>query len=811
MVVRQLGAAIGRGSIGRAVTQRVIPDSLRNFFPANPVSSATLRATPRTPVVPPNTTELPVVHQKLLKDYVDGKRPLGPVVAQPPAFGSGPRRMSAGVPRPGEDIAAIRAAFTARAKASPPSSVSMGGQPKSLEAQIANERAVSAGLSGGPAKSAEANLTRRAMSNVINDGEATSLELAVWLPSAARNQAEFGRAIQRVRLLVLDPKITPEQRSQVYDRVVDIAQNRFAINTSDEIMTLLGQTTQSPLGAPGLKLASQTLKTYLNNATTPEQLTDIYAFALRINTLSAAKTRTQFLIDFEKAIDKVGRGEVRRLLDTGIELGDDVASVVWSRVSGGGLRGVDILLQTAKTPSGATIIRTTAPKTNDYANAIRTSYSRRELDDVGNYLKEQASDLSPADYELLSGMYVKQQELIFSNAFNRIQRWLASEQGGGLKLLSQEVYRLKELPPGARIVFPEKMRSRSKGVRKATDPSNSPITEGTGGSSFRGLEGELGISQLRSQALNTADMHQSYVTRAAMRAQAKKDTSIFTRAVSSGDDVLGVEISNVTFAEAGLRQPYTVGQAHSGVTVRMVTSGRVKDMSPRKGENVDKFMKRINNQKANPKQPESNVLTLSPDRSVDRVFEKNLLDDLTLMGRPNEDFIVRNADGLVAGELARSRFTHVAEGLPNNLTVEQAKQFIKTLDMRDLQRAEMQHYVDRYGYRLLYDVQYVRTLGELTVLSNKAGAAFASGMSPKGWHEIIKQAMSQRAAMINVNKYGTGTVGRGSGSRRKKNFDPPFRFTGKTSFEDFMEHLSGNIPSPGAARLQGGPSIQFPS
>lgn len=357
--------------------------------------------------------------------------------------------------------------------------------------------------------------------------------------------------------------------------------------------------------------------------------------------------------------------------------------------------------------------------------------------------------------------------------------------------------------------MPQPMRSRAKGVRKATDPSSSVVDGPTGGASYRGPEGEMGLSQMKSQALDTEDLHRSYITRSYLARKAREGSSIFTTTVKRGQDRIGQGISNVTYADAGLRQPYVVGKAHDNVRVRMVGSRPVRGQAPKANETAEEFAARVGEIRAGKAPVEANVGKISPDTAVDKVFLRDLVDDLTLMTRPDSDFLVRAADGTTSS-LARAPLTTVSQGLPNNLTREQAEQFVKTLDLRELQREEMQRWVDRYGYRMLYDVRYARSITELDQIAERMAAAFAAGKSPKGFYEILRQTMSQKAAMLPTGSRFQAPGRKTTRSRAKRYTPPQFRFKGKTSFEDFMNYLSSDIPAGRAARGQGSTGIQFP-
>jgi hypothetical protein len=575
--------------------------------------------------------------------------------------------------------------------------------------------------------------------------------------------------------------------------MVEIARDRFGITNADELMRMIrGEVGEAVTGRP-LKVAQSTATGWINNATTPEDMTSIYNFALNQKLLDDPKFRMQFLVAFEKGMQRVGRGEIRRLIGTGNPVDDDVASVVWNQISTGGLRAGELLRSTNN------------PKFNDYASAIRTSYSKKELDEVGAIIQEASPALKQAEFEQLRAAYSRQQELVFGNAFNRIQQWLKREQGEQLKVMSSEIRRLGELPPGKKVEFPEPMRSKAKGVRKATDPSSSPIEGPTGSYSWRGGEGEMGISQLRSQALDTNDLHQAYITRSYLGQKARERSSIFTRTVKRGDDRIGQSIDNVTYADAGLQRPYIVGKAHDNVNVRMIGSRP----RPQKSRTPEEFSERVASSAPQSKIVVTNVGKLPADQRVDRVFIQNLTDDLTLMTRPDSDFIVRSATGEVT-RLPRGAITNVSDGLPNNLTPEQAKRFIETLDLRELQRAEMQNWVDRYGYRMLYDTHYARTLTELDSIAERLAAAYVSGQAPKGFYELTRQTMSQKAALLPTGSMYTGPGARTTRRRPKRYRGPEFRFQGKTSMDDFMNYLSSNIPAGTAARNQGVRGIQFP-
>jgi hypothetical protein len=425
-------------------------------------------------------------------------------------------------------------------------------------------------------------------------------------------------------------------------------------------------------------------------------------------------------------------------------------------------------------------------------------------------IREASPGMKQADADMLLGMYTKQQELVFANAFNRIQNWLKQEQGEQMKIMASEAIRLRQLPPGKTVDMPQPMRSKAKGIRKATDPSSSPIEGPTGGYSWRGGEGEVGLGQMRAQALNTEDLHQSYITRAYLNKKARESSSVFTTVVTRGQDQIGRGISNVTYAEAGLRQPYIVGKAHDNVNVRMI-GGRPQRTRSRSAE---EFSEKVSSGAKPEGIVTTNVGKLSADQKVDRVFLRDLIDDLTLMTRPDSEFALRYTSGPMQGQvyqkLARAPMTKASEGLPNNLTRDQAEKLVQTLDVRELQRLEMQHWVDRYGYRMMYDTHYAKSLTELDAIAERAAAAFALGKAPKGFFEILRQTMSQKASMLPTGSKYISPGQSPSRTRTKKYRPPEFRFKGKTSFGDFMDYLSSNIPAGGAARVQGVRGIQFP-
>lgn len=782
MAVGRLAAALGKGALRRAIPavgpNAVVPQPVRMGRAALPGEA---RAAAVQPIVPPGAQALPT--------WFGGSVRTG----SPVGFGTGPSRARAGLPRTAEDLAAAREEFMRRAAGAPSRSVSLGSTPRALEGQVLREEAVASGILKAP--------TRREVADLFSDvekGGLSSLELSFILPSLAPNQVAFGNAIKRVRFLKMDPKITDAQRDIIDDNILAIARERFGISATDDFLSItVGEATEKVSG-PALKVAQQTAKGWLDNATTSEDMTEIYNFVLQQGLLDSPSFRNSFLIAFENQMSRVGRGAIRRIIGEGTPLDDDVALAVWQQITGGGLRSGELLRSINK------------PKVNDYAAALRTSYTKRELDEVGSIINEAVPVMKQADVDMLFGLYSKQQDLVFKNAFNRIQNWLKQEQGEQMTLMSSEIRRLKELPPGPKIDMPQPMRSRAKGVRKATDPSSSIVSGPTGGSSWRGGEGEMGISQIKSQALDTSDMHRSYITRAYMNRKARESSSIFTTTVKRGDDRIGQGISNVTYADAGLRQPYIVGKPHDKITVRMVGRTQLPGQSRRANETAEEFALRVGDIK-NVKVPSTvNVSKLSADTKVDRVFERDLIDDLTLMTRPDSDFLVKNADG-TATVLARAPLTKASEGLPNNLTAEQAKDYIKSLDISELQRLEMQHWVDRYGYRMLYDVRYARSITELDQIAERMAAAFASGRAPKGFYEVLRQTMSQKASMLPTGSRFMGTTQKKATRTRRKRYNPPqFRFTGATSFEDFMRFLASDVPAGRAARSQGVSGIQFP-
>jgi hypothetical protein len=669
----------------------------------------------------------------------------------------------------------------------------LASRPRALEGQVLKEEAAASGLLARSANQARDDIT-----NIVNPNAADidSFRLSIALLGISPNQVAFGNAIKRVRLLKMDPKMTRAQKDAIDELMEEIAVVRFNIPRNSEILAIANPMvalSSTPLQL--VKAVQKSVKDKLKTATTADDMTTIYNFAIKHNALEDPTFRKSFLIQFQRQLDVVGRGEIRRIIGTGQTLDDDVALAVWQNVTGGGLRGAELLRSIGR------------PTNNHYANAIRTSYTKRELDEVGAMIREAVPTMTKQQYDDMLMLYSRQQDLIGKNAFNRVQAYLRQDQGEDLKVIATEIRRLKELPPVPYKPDPEVMRSRAKGVRKATDPSSSPIEGRTGGVSYRGQEGEMGLSQMRSEALNTEDLHRSYMTRAFLNRKARESSSVFTKKAAN---VEGEQILNVSYAEAGLRQPYLVGKAHDNVTVRMTTVGPVKGRSPKKGETRQQFADRMSSSSgSSAEKATANVGKLSPDASVDRVFLRDLRDDLTLMTRPESEFVIRAADG-TSKVLARAPFTKASEGLPNNIPLNQVDDYIKGLNLRELQRLEMQHWVDRYGYRMLYDVRYARSISEIDTIAERMGAAFAAGKSPKGFYEILKATMSQRAAMLpqNVRYAAPGTKSRG---RKNKVYrEPQFLFKGKTSVDDILDYLQANIPAGGAARVQGRTGIQFP-
>lgn len=762
MAVARLAAALTRGAV-RSVMPKVGP---HRVVPAPPTMGRSVvpgeqLARVREPVIPPSVERLPTLTHTMTDS---GGRFHGVLQGSPIGFSTaGGRRTAGGIYRPAEDIAAARAA------AGPVyGGPSMGSRPHDANVIAIKEAAQASGLMP--------QVTRREISQMISNpppGGLTSYELSIIGPLIASNRVEFTNAIKRIRLLRLDPKITPTQRAHIEETVVDVARNRFGINNADELLSLMGE--QAAKVAPQtIKLANTTVNRYMKDAVNTDDMMNIYNFVIRQNLLDDPKFRTRFLIDFEKAMSRVARGELRRAIGTGNPADDEIAALAWSQISNGGLR------------SGEYLRSLKQPKVSDYANALRTSYTKRELDEVGAMLREAAPALKQADSDMLLGLYAKQQDLVFKNAFNRIQSWLKNEQGERMQTMAMEIRRLGELPPGKRIEYPQPLRSKAGGVRKATDPSSSPIEKPATGYSWREGEGTMGISQLRAEALNTADLHASYVTRAFLNSKGGAPSSTYIRTSKQPrppgyDPNVNADffVQPVTYREAGLSQPYIVGKVHDGINVRMI-GARPK---PGKGaKTAEDFAGKIASSDPGQKITVTSVNKLSADNKVDKVFLENLIDDLTLMTKPDSDFVLRHTTGPKQGEvirtLARAPLTRASEGLPNNLTRDQAREFVKTLDLRELQRAEMQHWVDKRGYQMIHDIHYARTMMELDAIAGRLSAAYVSGMVPEGFYQIVRQTLSSRAALIpsGMGRFAAPGQAIAKGSKLKRYQMPGVRF-----------------------------------
>jgi len=721
------------------------------------------RARPISPAIPPNQSMLPVVTNPVAR------------------FGVGPRITGPIDDRTAMEVAARRTDFLRRqAAAPPPSSVSLGSS------------SVRARTGAAPARSGPPTL--REVIGRAPDAEASSYEVAAQILGLSANQLMFANALRRVGKLKFD--MSDVEIESIDKLMLDIAENRFGMSSSSGMLNVArDRSISAPGNKPDMRMINSAYDG-LKNSDTTDDIMNSYNFFVSQNGLESKEMRAKFLDLMEERIGRVARLEIRRVMGSGsrtldafdmtpefrailgadplvttstrygtITTGpsisrftpDDVAELVFQNSTSNAIHGKQIL---------ESIID---PKIDDYARAIRSSYSLNELAEVGEFVKRMGSSLSPDELNQARVLYISQSNLIKSNAFSRISKWFSDDSGQEIKRILDEVKRIRE------IVVPNKklrrdkqiMRSRSKGVRKATDPTSSLVGDRpTGGSSWRGGEGEVGIGQLRSDMLNTEDIAKARDIRAWAARKAREESTIDTQTITRGEgDRVGVRIINTSYADAGLSKPYVVSAKNEGIRVNLGTNAKPQVFD---------------------------VKTTAPEKNVDKVWLQSLKDDLT------SEY----------GGGTYQAITHTGQSLPKNLSPAQADEFISNLSNSELQSfriKEMQHWVDRYGYRLMKEIRYARTRSELSTLASRLNAAEANGLSPKGFANAIRQVMRDRSSLIS----SAGSSGRTRGNIRARKWRPPDKLL--ISREDMDRFFGvGKTPAGYAARERGVTGIQFP-